>query len=198
MRRLGILALLAFAFVFSFWWNYHFNNAKVTGDPTSAADLAGAKEAAQPLLDALDKYHAENGVYPTTLDQLTGAGFNAQLPAHGRHGFLYSGDWVYKSDACAARNKELHGWVMKEVKDYQRQIDEFKQECVAGYREYHLQSSDFPPDAQTQPPVERWAYFDSKTKQWSLGWCAVTGRHNQQMSTNGVCRWGQRGKEVVW
>ena len=195
MQRLLTLALAGFVLIFGVWWGYHFNNVKVNEDPTSAPDLAAATEAAQPLLEALEKYRAANGLYPTTLDQLTAA----NLPAQGRrHGFLYSGDWVYKSEACATRDKQLHGWVMKDVKEYQREIDEFKQECVAGYREYHLQSADFPPDAQTQPPIERWAYFHSGTKQWSLGWCAVTGRRNQRTSTNGICRWAQPGTQVVW
>jgi hypothetical protein len=197
-QRLRMIAFVGFVVIFGLWWNYDFNNVKVNEDPTSAPNLAAAKEAAQPLLEALEKYHADNGLYPTTLDNLTGE----HLPSvRGRRGYLYSagsGGWVYKSDTCAAREKQLHGWVMKETKEYQKEIDEFKQECVAGYRNYQLQSGDFPRDAQTQHPIERWAYFDSKTKQWSLGWCAVVGKRNQEMSTNGICRWGRHATDVVW
>lgn len=199
MERLHKVALVGLILIFGLWASYHFPNARVEHDPTSAPDLAEATEAAQPLLEALEKYHAANGLYPVTLDQLTAAGFTAHLPAHGRRdGFLYSGDWVYKSDACVAREKQLHGWVLREVKEYQREIDEFKQECVSGYREYHLQSGDFPRGAQSQQNIERWAYFDSRTRQWKLGWCAVTGKSNQEIGTNGVCRWRQRGAQVVW
>jgi hypothetical protein len=191
-----MIVLVGFALVFGLWANYHFTNLKVSEDPTSAPGLAAAKEAAQPLLDALEKYHTDNGLYPTTLDNLTGANLP---PVRVRHGYLYSAaGWVYKSDTCAAREKQLHGWILKETKEYQREIDEFKQECVAGYRNYQLQSGDFPRDPQTQHAIERWAYFDSLTRQWSLGWCAVVGKRNQEMSTNGICRWGRRGAEVVW
>jgi hypothetical protein len=196
MERLHKLGLMGVILIFGLWGSYHFNNARVNEDPTSASDLAEATAAAQPVLEALEKYHSANGLYPVTLDQLTAAGFSGHVPEHGRHGFLYSGDWVYKSDACAAREKQLHGWVLEEVKEYQQQINEFKLECVTGYREYKLQSGDFPLSAQSQQNIERWAYFDSKTRQWSLGWCAV-GRRNEETGTNGVCRWRQRG-QVVW
>jgi hypothetical protein len=198
MRRLRTFALVGFALLLGLWARYRFTNVKVNEDPTSAPNLARATEAAQPLLEALEKYHADNGLYPATLDHLT----TAHLPSlGGRHGFLYSarnGDWVFKSDTCAAREKQLHGWILKEVKEYQREIDEFKQECVTGYRYYQLQSDDFPRDAQTQHYIERWAYFDSKTRQWSLGWCAVVGKRDQEIGTNGICRWGHRGVDVVW
>lgn len=196
MERLHKVGLIGVILIFGLWGSYHFNHARVNEDPTSAPDLAEATEAAQPVLAALEKYHAANGLYPMTLDQLTAAGFTGHLPEHGQHGFLYSGDWVYKSDACAAREKQLHGWVMKEVKEYQQQIDAFKQECVTGYREYQLQSGDFPLSAQSQQNSERWAYFDSRTRQWKLGWCAV-GRRNEETGTNGICRWRQHG-QVVW
>jgi hypothetical protein len=199
MERLHKVALAGLILIFGLWANYYFNNARANEDPTSAPDLAAATRAAQPVLEALEKYHAANGFYPVTLDQLTTAGFIAHLPEHGRrHGFLYSGDWVYKSDACAAREKPLHGWILKEVKEYQRQIDEFKQERVTGYREYQLQSGDFPRAAQSQQNIERWAYFDSNTRQWRLGWCAATGKSNQEIGTNGICRWRQRDTQVVW
>ena len=98
-----MFAFVGFALIFSLWAGYHFTNVKVNRDPTSAPDLAGATEAAQPLLEALEKYHADNGLYPATLDTLT----EAHLPSlGGRHGFLYSArnaDWVFKSDACDAR-----------------------------------------------------------------------------------------------
>ena len=135
-----------------------------TEDPTSVPDLASATDATQPLLAALEKYHAANGLYPTTLNHLTAA----HLPSTGgRNGFLYSArseDWVYQSDTCVAREKQLHGWILKETKEYQREVDGVKEECVTHYRYYQLQSGDFPRDVQTQY-IERWAYFDSQTRQ---------------------------------
>jgi len=37
---------------------------------------------------------------------------------------------------------------MKEVKEYRKEIDNFKHECVTGYRNYQLQSPDFPRNAK--------------------------------------------------
>ncbi|MGP0017966.1 MAG: hypothetical protein ACLPHP_05315 [Candidatus Sulfotelmatobacter sp.] len=189
--------IVGLALIFGLWARYHFTNATVKEDPTSAPNLAAATEAAQPLLQALEKYHDDNGLYPTTLDSLTAA----HAPSLGRRdGFLYSArtaDWVFKSDTCAAREKDLHGWILKETREYQGKIDEFKQECVTGYRYYQLQSGDFPRDAHTQY-IERWAYFDSRPRQWSLGWCAKNGRRNQEIGMNGICRWQQHGAPAVW
>jgi hypothetical protein len=196
MRGLRTVAFIGCVLIFGMWWSYHLTNVRVNDDPTSVPDLTGATAAAQPLLEALEKYHAENGLYPPTLDNLTAP----NLPSHGRrHGFLYSArnaDWVYKSDTCVAREKQLHGWILKPVKEYQKEIDEFKQDCVTGYRYYQLQSGDFPQDAQTQY-MERWAYFDSQTRQWSLGWC-TNGKNNQGIGMNGICRWGRHGATAVW
>ena len=188
-RRLCMIVFVGCAVIIALWGRYHFTTIQVNNDPTSTPDLAAATETAQPLLDALVKYHAENGLYPTTLDQLP----SKQLPSLRVRGYLYSArstDWVYRSDTCVAREKHLHGWIMKEVKAYQKEIDDFKRECLTGYRDYLLQSSDFPRDAQTQY-IARWAYFDSQTKRWSLGWCARNGK--SEISTNGTCRWHLRG-----
>ena len=196
-QRLGKFAFVGFVLIFGLWASYYLTNVKVNEDPTSAPDLAGATNAAQPLLEALEKYHADNGLYPTTLDHLTAA----HLPSiGGRNGFLYSarsGDWVYKTDTCVAREKQLHGWILKETKEYQTDIDEFKQECVTGYRYYQIQSGDFPRDPQNQY-IERWAYFDSQTRQWSLGWCTMDRRRRHEIGMNGICRWQKSGASAVW
>jgi hypothetical protein len=86
---------------------------------------------------------------------------------------------------------------IEKTKNYQREIDEFKQECVTGYRYYQLQSGDFPRDARTQC-IERWAYFDSQTRQWSLGWCAMNRRRNREIGMSGICRWQKSGASAVW
>jgi hypothetical protein len=107
-RRLRMTVFVGCAVIIALWGRYHFTTVQVNNDPTSTTDLAAATETARPLLDALEKYHAENGLYPTTLDELTAA----QIPSLRGRGYLYSasGDWVYKSDACVAREKHLHGW----------------------------------------------------------------------------------------
>jgi hypothetical protein len=194
-RRLRMIVFFGCTLIVFVWARYHLTTVQVKDDPTSTPDLAAATDMAQPLLAALGKYHAENGLYPATLDQLA-SGLSPSLRVRG---YLYSArtsDWVYKSDACVAREKQLQGWVMKEVKAYQKEIDDFKHECLSGYRDYQLQSPDFPRDAQTQY-VERWAYFDSQTNQWSLGWCAKNGKASE-ISTNGICRWHSRGRSAVW
>ena len=109
-RRLRMIVFVGCASIIALWGRYHFTTVQVNNDPTSTPDLAAATEAAQPLLDALEKYHAENGLYPATLDQLP----SKQLPSLRVHGYLYSarGDWVYKSDPCVAR--ETPPWLDNE------------------------------------------------------------------------------------
>ena len=196
-ERLRTAGFLGFALMVVLCGEYYLTNVAVNKNPTSEPDLMEATRSAQPLLEALEKYHADNGLYPTTLDSLTAADLHSLL---GRHGFLYSarkGDWVYKSDTCVAREKQLEGWILKPVKEYQKEIDEYKRECVTGYRAYQLQSGDFPRDPQTRY-TERWAYFDSQTRQWSLGWCTDNGRRRQEIGMNGICRWRSRGQSAVW
>lgn len=176
------------------WARYRFTNLEVNSDPNSGPHLVKAKESAQPLLEALEKYRADHDLCPPTLEQLTGT----YLPSHGRlRPFRYSArheDWVFKSDACVAREKSLRGQGVK-AKDYRREVTEFKLECTTGYHHYQLQSDDFPQDApipSIKRSIERWAYYDSQTSQWSLGWCLHTshpGTGGQDTSVNGVCRW---------
>ena len=107
-RRLRMIVFAFCAAIIALWGHYHFTTVQVNSDPTSTPDLAAATETAQPLLDALEKYHGENGLYPTTLDQLP----SSQLPSLRVRGYLYSAnsaDWVYRSDTCVAREKHLHG-----------------------------------------------------------------------------------------
>lgn len=147
------------------------------------------------MLQALEKYRADNGLYPTTLDQMT----PTYLPSvWGLHRYRYSArhpDWVFRSDACVAREKSLRGWTLKEAKEYQKEVAQFKLDCISGYHYYQLQSPDFPQDTQSRN-IERWAYYDSQSKQWSLGWCAryLSRRGGaQESATNGICRWRHGG-----
>ena len=68
-RRLRIILFVGCAAIIALWGRYRFITVQVNNDPTSTPDLAAATETAQPLLDALVKYQAENGLYPASLDQ---------------------------------------------------------------------------------------------------------------------------------
>ncbi len=188
-QRLRLFAFIVLATTVILWARFYFANLHVTADSTSEADVASVAEQSQPLLDALEKYHADHNLYPATLDQLTPV-YLPSMPT--LHGFRYSArhsDWVFESDACLARDKSLHGWILQEVKASQKEVSQFKRECVAGYHDYQLQSRDFPFDPGSRS-VKRWAYYDSQPRQWSLGWCekVTTSRGLQELATNGVCR----------
>jgi hypothetical protein len=177
--------------------NFHSTNRRVDSDPASEAGLAAAQEEAEPLLDALEKYHGDSGLYPPTLDTLV----PAYLPSlRGIRMYRYSArsyDWVYKSDACADRRKSLDGWVLKEPKQYQKEVAAFKQDCLTGYRYYQIQSHSFPADAQN-PYTERWAYYDSSSRQWKVGWCSHSMSRGPTIGTNGVCPSTQRRFPDPW
>ena len=193
----AIMFFILFLLCFATWTHVHLTTIRVKDDPSSEADLAAAKAEAQDLLAALEKYRGDTGLYPIALDQLNGRDRLSTDHFSTARGFRYSArtnDWVYKSDACAARQKSLNGWILKNVNDYKKEVADFKHDCLSGYRYYQLQSRDFPPDAAAQN-IERWAYYDSSNRQWSLGWCTHdSARHGsrQAMAENGLCRSQQR------
>jgi hypothetical protein len=194
-RRLRMLAFVMLASTTALWARYHFTNLRIADNPTSQADLEANRQQAQPLVDALEKYRADNGLYPTALSQLA----PAYLPTlTGYSAFRYSArrsDWVYLSDACITREKTFEGWVLQEAKSYQQSVAQFKHECVTGYRDFQLQSPDFAPDAQSRY-LERWAYYDSQPQHWVLGWCEHVRSSKggaDELATNGICRWRHHG-----
>lgn len=195
MRKvLGTIALIVFLLIFGTWLRFHLASASVNNDPSTQTDFVTAKTNAEPLLQTLEKYRGDTGLYPATLDQLTGA-----YSPSGAHSFRYSAranDWVYKTDACKEREKSLRGWIMKGAKEYKKEIADFKSECLTGYRYYQLQSVAFPHDPQTRT-IDRWAYYDSSNQQWSVGWCSH-GSRGSSMATNGVCPWGNHGVQEPW
>ena len=194
-QLLRMIAFVILACSIAMWWRYHSANVRVAEDPTSQADLEANSKQAQPLVDALEKFRTDNGLYPTMLNQLA----PAYLPSvQGFAAFRYSArhsDWVFLSDACITREKTLQGWVLQEAKAYQKDVAQFKHDCVTGYRDYQLQSPDFAPEVQSRY-IERWAYFDSQPQHWVLGWCEHVppskGR-GSELATNGICRWRHRG-----
>jgi hypothetical protein len=197
VRRVGVVGVLLIVLV---WAKFYITRARVNSDATSETDMLAAKEKAQPLIEALEKYRVDNGFYPTMLDSLNGeylspeklTPFRTVLSSkrEGTRLFLYSAypydRLIIKSDACAARDKSLQGWIMEPTKEYQQQVAQFNLDCVTGYRNYELQSGDFPPDWQSYR-IERWAYYESGQKQWSVGWCSYD-RTRSSTAMNGVCR----------
>lgn len=186
MRRVGFVI---FVLIFGVFSAIYFTNFRVKHDPASGRYLAAQEQEAQPLLEALEKYRADHGQYPSTLDQMTptylASGWNADR-------FLYTArraDWTLKSTECALREKDLHGWIMKEATEYAKEVGQFKLECISAYRDFQLQSPDFPGNAQF-PTMERWAYYDSFTKNWSIGWCRHdrSTERGQDSAMNGICR----------
>jgi hypothetical protein len=194
-ERLRVVVFVFLVAIVILWARFYFANLRVTDDPRSESDLTAAADQAQPLLDALERYRADNGLYPTTLNQLS----PAYLPSlQGLHAFRYSArhsDWVFQSDACLAREQNLEGWVLKEVKEHQNEVAQFKRDCISGYRDFQLQSPDFPPDSQSRY-LERWAYYDSQPQHWTLGWCEPVLESKgspSELATNGVCRGRHHG-----
>jgi hypothetical protein len=196
-QRLLLIAIVGCLAILGTCLNFHSTQRRVDNDPAAQAALAGAQEEAQPLLDALEKYHGDAGLYPPTLDTLV----PAYLPSlRGIHIYRYSArrkDWVYKSDACADRRKTLEGWVLKEAKQYQKEVADFKQDCLAGFRYFELQSHNFVTGAQN-PYTERWAHYDSSSRQWSVGWCSHSVSRGPTIGTNGVCPSTQRRFPDPW
>src|SRR5579863_5706952 len=99
-HRLRIFGIIAFIFIGSFWARYYFTNLQAESGSQPA--LEQAKQNAQPLLGALEKYHSANGVYPPSFYPLDLAAPDRESYTQA---YLYSGrreDWVFKSDACPA------------------------------------------------------------------------------------------------
>ena len=193
-QRLYVVVFVILASSIAMWLRYHSADTRVADDPSSQANLEANTNQAQPLVTALEKFRTDNGLYPTTLNQLAPAYLPSVQPyAAFRYSARHS-DWVFLSDACITREKALHGWVLQEVKAYRTEVAQFKHECLTGYRDYQLQSPDFPPVVQSRY-IERWAYYDSQPQNWVLGWCeqvpASKGR-GSDLATNGICRWRHR------
>jgi len=190
-QRLGVIAFVILASSIALWWRYDSASVRVTDDPRSQADLETNSKQAQPLLDALERFRTDNGIYPTTLNQLAPAYLPSVQPfATFRYSARHS-DWVFLSDACITREKTLQGWVLQEAKAYQKEVTQFTHECLTGYRDYQLQSPDFASDGQSRY-IERWAYYDSQPQHWVLGWCEhvpTSKGRSSDLATNGICRW---------
>ena len=142
-QRLLLIAIGGCLAILGTCVSFHSTNRRVDSDPAAQGNLAAAKEEAQPLLDALEKYRADTGLYPPTLDKLV----PAYLPSlRGIRIYRYSArssDWVYKSEACADRRKTLEGWVLKEAKPYQKEVADFKQDCLTRFRFYNFNRTAF-------------------------------------------------------
>src|SRR5215467_12616969 len=99
-QTLRLLAIAALALFAAAWARSHFSAFRVDADPNSEADFTATQKNAQPLLDALEKYHADNGLYPASLNQLS-PGYLATR--EDLSAYRYSArhdDWIFQSDAC--------------------------------------------------------------------------------------------------
>ena len=187
-KPLRLLAIAVLALFASAWARSHFATLRVEANPNSDSDLAAAQKSAQPLLDALEKYHADNGLYPASLNQLT-PGYLAS--SESLRSYRYSArrdDWVFQSDACLDRDKNP-GQPILQARHTPNTVSRMQHDCLSGYREYQLQSADFPTDAHSRYQ-ERWAYYDSQPQYWTVGWCEQvrTKENLRELATNGVCR----------
>ena len=72
-QRLRLIAIVGCPAIFGTCVSFHSANRRVDSDPAAQANLAAAKQEAQPLLDALEKYRGDTGLYPPTLDKLVPA-----------------------------------------------------------------------------------------------------------------------------
>jgi hypothetical protein len=194
-QGLRMIAFVILASSIAVWWRYHSANTSVTEDLTLSSDLEANSKQARPLVHALDRFRTDNGLYPTTLNQLAPAYLPSLEPFSAFRYSARQSDWVYLSDGCITREKTLKGWVLEEAKAYQTEVARFKHDCITGYRDYQLQSPDFAPDARSRY-LERWAYYDSELQHWVLGWCehipAAKGT-GSELATNGICRGRPRG-----
>jgi len=193
-QALRVLAIAAIAVFAGCWARSYFPTVRVDDDSESQSELAAAQNSAQPLLDALEKYHAENGLYPSSLNQLS-PGYLAS--SAGLTAYRYSArhdDWVLQSDACLDRQKDdrektLGHAILQPTNHTPYAVSRNQRDCLSGYREYQLQSPDFPPDVESRYE-KRWAYYDSQPQYWTVGWCEQvrTKENTQELATNGVCR----------
>jgi hypothetical protein len=193
-RGLPMIAFVILASSIVLWWRYHSANTPSADVRTLPSNLEADTRQARPLVHALERFRADNGLYPTTLNQLAPAYLPSVEPFSA---FRYSArhsDWVFLSDSCLTREKTLEGWVLEEAKASQSDVARFKHDCITGYRDYQLQSPDFAPDARSRY-LERWAYYDSEPQRWVLGWCEhipAAKATGSELATNGICRWRPR------
>jgi len=195
-QYLLLLACIALAVPLALWARFHLATLRAYANPGAEPNVTAAAEQAQPVIDALEKYRADNGLYPASLDRLS-PGYLASTET--LRGFRYSArrsDWVFQSDACLAREQVLE-WKLTGVKANRPQAARFADDCLSGFRDYQLQSPDFSHDGNSRY-VERWAYYDSQPQHWTVGWCEqvrTASGNAQELATNGICRVALYGKD---
>jgi hypothetical protein len=165
LRFTVLIGLLA---IFGLWASYYLTNMQVERNATTQPEMATAKQAAQPLLDALEKYHSDHSLYPARLRLLT-PGYLPSLQSWANYKYCAEPVRVLKDDPCSAREKSLRGWVMKNAREDQKEIADFELQCVTGYRYYQLESKRFASDSHNVF-LARWAHYESSKKQWSVAW----------------------------
>jgi hypothetical protein len=167
-------------------------NHAIAEDPGTQSQFKAMVERSKPLVEALDAYHNAVGLYPPDLTKLNGRYLAKPALAQG---FLYSAlptDEILPSEECRDREKKsFTGWIMKTTSELDAMKTAFRRDCVTGYRVVSLQSPTITSGGTgTLTAVERWAYYDSLTRGWSIGWCSVDQQYDPPRHTayDGVCR----------
>lgn len=175
--------------IVAIWARAYFPAHFAGGDRMSIAAKDGIAAQSRPLLAALERYRADVGSYPTGFDRLTPKYLRnlADLPQ-----FIYSApesDWIAAGDGCAKRRDSLHRFALLTAAQRRAEADSYIAACVTGFRSFDLQSNDLPASGHIE--IERWAHYDSRGRQWVLGWCALDhGEYGGATQTvaNGVCQ----------
>jgi hypothetical protein len=156
----GQAALFIFlALIISWYAFYKWNKRSLESNPAIELALSSAQKDAQPLIDAIEKYHTEHGFYPRSIKD---------LPYSALWGkYLYqtsSLNSVYKSLDCQRRVRDLMGWQTAEKR---QKMQETQEECLLGYSQFLIKS-------QVQAShlnMYVFVVFDSTNPKWNVDWC---------------------------
>jgi hypothetical protein len=141
---------------------YKWNRQSVEADPEVRLAVASARTEAQPLIDALEKYHLLHGVYPRSIKDLP------QNYLWGKYLYQTSQlNAVYKSLDCQQRVRDLMGWQTAEKRQRMR---ETQVECLLGYSQFAVKTQ--VPTAHVR--VYAFVVFDSTKAKWDVDWCDPT------------------------
>jgi hypothetical protein len=157
---------IVFALVIFFAFASHWlNRSALKSDPDVMLALSAAQTETQPLIDALEQYHLEHGVYPRSVKD---------LPKNALWGkYLYQ-TWdlnsVYKSLDCQRRIHDLMGF---QTPEKLQRFRDTRNECLLGYSQFILKTQVHP-----SRPRQMFVFvvFQSANPKWDIDWCSP-GRH---------------------
>jgi hypothetical protein len=157
----GQAALFIFlALIISWYAFYKWNKRSLESNPAVELALSSAQKDAQPLIEAIEKYHTEHGFYPRSIKDLP---YNALW---GKYLYQTSSlNSVYKSLDCQRRVRDLMGWQTAEKR---QKMQETQEECLLGYSQFLIKS-------QVQAShlnMYVFVVFDSTNPKWNVDWCS--------------------------